>query len=187
MSDPMTPERIEEFMANAPEVERGELWSLLDWSFWGAGMADTFREPLADTMLAAIPADARGQAEAIMADFIRRRKIEKTGVTIYQEQRDELERLREQRDRARMAVDRVSRLFDSDAIDETGLSHEAVSDAIADVAQLCPGCWRIHGTWCHPYGGPIADPDPTALKRDLGGEEAKSTPENTAREDIERD
>lgn len=171
MADPMNPQRLEEFAANAPKVERGELWSLLDWSFWGAGMADTFREPLADTMLAAVPEDARAQAEAIMADFIKRRGIAKTGVTIYQEQRDQLERLRGQRDRARMAVDRVSRLFDSDAIDETGLSPDAVSDAIADVDQLCPGCWRIHGTWCHPYGGPMADPDPTALKRALDGGE----------------
>ncbi|SFD13151.1 hypothetical protein [Streptomyces aidingensis] len=72
----------------------GPLWRLLDWSFWGAGMGDTFREPLADAMLAAIPAETIAQAEAVMAEFIERRQIKKTGVTRYQEQRDELERLR---------------------------------------------------------------------------------------------
>jgi len=73
---------------------RGPLWSLLDWSLWGAGMGDTFREPLADAMLAGVSAETRAQAEQVMADFIERRKIEKTGVTVWQEQRDELARLR---------------------------------------------------------------------------------------------
>ncbi|MFE2712282.1 hypothetical protein ACFXKI_09895 [Streptomyces mirabilis] len=73
-----------------PVRAHGPLWSLLDWSFWGAGMGDVFREPLADTMLAAIPVETVTQAEGIMADFIERRKIEKTGVTVWQEQRDEL-------------------------------------------------------------------------------------------------
>ncbi|MEU3851786.1 hypothetical protein [Streptomyces sp. NPDC029554] len=78
------------------ESSHGPLWSLLDWSLWGAGMGDQFREALADRMVAAIPADGVVHAEALMAEFIRRRQIEKTGVTIYQEQRDELERLRQQ-------------------------------------------------------------------------------------------
>jgi hypothetical protein len=90
----MTPEALEDFRANAPERKGGPLWSLLDWSFWSAGMADVFREPLANVMLAAVPDDVRAHAEAIMADFIERRKIDKTGVTIYQEQRAEVERLR---------------------------------------------------------------------------------------------
>lgn len=72
----------------------GKLWQLLEWSFWGAGMGDVFRMPLADAMVAAVPAETVTQAEEIMAEFIERRKIEKTGVTIYQEQRDELEQLR---------------------------------------------------------------------------------------------
>ncbi|MGW4759576.1 hypothetical protein [Streptomyces chartreusis] len=72
----------------------GPLWSLLDWSFWGAGMGDLFREALADRMIAAVPAEGVAHAEAIMSEFIERRKIEKTGVTVYQEQRIELERLR---------------------------------------------------------------------------------------------
>jgi hypothetical protein len=94
MSDPMTMEELEAFRESAPERVGGPLWSLLDWSFWGAGMGDVFREPLANVMLAAIPDNVRDQAEAIMADFIERRSIEKTGVTVYQEQRAEVERLK---------------------------------------------------------------------------------------------
>lgn len=45
---------------------RGELWSLLDWTFWGSGMGDLFREALADTMLAALSPEQRAQAEALM-------------------------------------------------------------------------------------------------------------------------
>lgn len=78
---------------------RGPLWSLLDWSLWGAGLGDTFREPLADVMLGAVPAEMVAQAEAVMAEFIERRRIEKTGVTVYQEQRAEVDRLRAENDR----------------------------------------------------------------------------------------
>ncbi|MDX3839022.1 hypothetical protein [Streptomyces europaeiscabiei] len=46
--------------------ERGELWSLLDWTFWGSGMGDVFREPLADAMLAAITPEQLAQAEKLM-------------------------------------------------------------------------------------------------------------------------
>jgi hypothetical protein len=94
--------RVAEQGAEAPcgvaerTTEHGPLWSLLDWSFWGAGMADTFREPLADAMIAAIPAETVNQAEAVMAEFIELRRIEKTGVTVWQEQRDELKQLRAQ-------------------------------------------------------------------------------------------
>ncbi|MFH8797079.1 hypothetical protein [Streptomyces sp. NPDC017941] len=49
-----------------PHPHRGELWSLLDWTFWGSGMADVFREPLADAMIAAITPEQRQQAEALM-------------------------------------------------------------------------------------------------------------------------
>ncbi|OLT24390.1 hypothetical protein BJF79_13695 [Actinomadura sp. CNU-125] len=90
----MTTEELEEFFASTPEHKGGPLWSLLDWSLWGAGMGDVFRESLADVMLAAVPDNVRAQAEAIMAEFIRVRGIEKTGVTVYQEQCAELERLR---------------------------------------------------------------------------------------------
>jgi hypothetical protein len=80
---------------------------------------------------------------------------------------EENDQLREQRDAARMAVDRVERLA-SGALD-TGkeLNPVAVIDIILDVSQRCPGCWRLHGLWCHPYGGPMADPDPAAYRAAL--------------------
>ncbi|MFB4312899.1 DUF6292 family protein [Actinomadura sp. 21ATH] len=81
----------------------------------------------------------------------------------------ERDRFRKQRDQARMAVDRADTLANEA---ETTVDPLALSEAIADVAQLCPGCWRTHSLWCHPYGGPMADPDPAAYQRALSSEEA---------------
>jgi hypothetical protein len=53
-------------VADEVEPKHGELWSLLDWTFWGSGMGDVFREPLADTMLAALTPEQREQAEQLM-------------------------------------------------------------------------------------------------------------------------
>ncbi|WP_046500758.1 hypothetical protein [Streptomyces odonnellii] len=39
-----------------------ELWSLIDWSLWGSGMGDTFREQLANQFLAAITPQQHDQA-----------------------------------------------------------------------------------------------------------------------------
>ncbi|MFJ2292135.1 hypothetical protein ACIOG7_10540 [Streptomyces sp. NPDC087894] len=39
-----------------------ELWSLIDWTLWGSGMGDTFRERLADTFLQAITPEDHEQA-----------------------------------------------------------------------------------------------------------------------------
>lgn len=117
MSDPMTTEELEAFRESAPERVGGPLWSLLDWSFWGAGMADVFREPLADVMLAAIPAKVREHAEAIMADFIKRRGIEKTGVTVYQEQRAEVDHLKAENARLGAQVSLLGSHLQRDALD----------------------------------------------------------------------
>lgn len=43
-------------------IERTELWHLIDWSLWGSGMGDVFREQLADQFLAAITPEQHGQA-----------------------------------------------------------------------------------------------------------------------------
>ncbi|WP_030917490.1 hypothetical protein [Streptomyces sp. NRRL B-24720] len=97
MADKLSRGAVRPPLSKGPDpVKRGPLWSLLDWSFWGAGMGDTFREPLADAMLATVPAETIAQAEQVMAEFIERRKIEKTGVTVWQEQRDELAKLKAQ-------------------------------------------------------------------------------------------
>ncbi|MGW6395437.1 hypothetical protein ACWFR1_34215 [Streptomyces sp. NPDC055103] len=44
------------------EVEHTELWSLIDWSLWGSGMGDVFREQLADQFIAAITPEQHDQA-----------------------------------------------------------------------------------------------------------------------------
>ncbi|XMN09339.1 hypothetical protein ACK8N7_26515 [Streptomyces griseobrunneus] len=43
-----------------------ELWSLIDWTLWGSGMGDTFRERLADTFLQAITPEDHAQALELM-------------------------------------------------------------------------------------------------------------------------
>lgn len=53
------------------DVPRDELWSILDWSFWGAGMADTFRVPLADTMIRAISPEQHRQALELIERWTR--------------------------------------------------------------------------------------------------------------------
>jgi hypothetical protein len=122
--------------------DHGKLWSLLDWSFWGAGLGDTFREPLADTMLAAIPAETIAHAEAIMAEFIERRNIAKTGVTIYQEQRDELERLRA--DAATpLVVSRFDVAMEPAPEEELGLTVGAVAEDGRPVALVFDGEARV--------------------------------------------
>lgn len=50
---------------NAPKpvvIERTELWHLIDWSLWGSGMGDVFREQLADQFIAAITPEQHSQA-----------------------------------------------------------------------------------------------------------------------------
>ncbi|MFD6421577.1 hypothetical protein [Streptomyces sp. NPDC060198] len=45
-----------------PVEHSDELWSLIDWTLWGSGLGDTFRERLADTFLQAITPDDHAQA-----------------------------------------------------------------------------------------------------------------------------
>lgn len=59
-------------MNNQPRP-RGELWTALDWALWGVGMADFFRVPIAEKMIASLPDDEFKQAEAVIADWNTRR------------------------------------------------------------------------------------------------------------------
>lgn len=57
--------------APAPEaaeadVEHTELWSLIDWSLWGSGMGDTFRNALANRFIQAITLEQHAQALALI-------------------------------------------------------------------------------------------------------------------------
>jgi hypothetical protein len=72
---------------------RDELWRHLDWSFWGTGMADVFREPLAATMLAAITPEQREQANALITRWRDHREF--VGRDKYEAQKAEIDQLRE--------------------------------------------------------------------------------------------
>lgn len=47
-------------------VEQGELWSLIDWTLWGSGMGDVFRESLADSFIRSLTSEQIRQAEELM-------------------------------------------------------------------------------------------------------------------------
>lgn len=71
IADALEPAEVElaghEEPTPADDVVHDELWSLLDWTFWGAGMGDVLREPLADAMTAAITPEQRADALRVMA------------------------------------------------------------------------------------------------------------------------
>lgn len=79
--------------ASPQEPVRGELWSLLDWTFWGSGMGDVFREPLADTMLSAISPEQRAQAESLMQSWHDSGR-QPVGRRLYEELEAEIKELR---------------------------------------------------------------------------------------------
>ncbi len=147
-------------LPDSQRPEHGPLWSLLDWSLWGAGMGDLFREALADRMLAAIPKRGRAHAEALMAEFIERRRIEKTGVTVYQEQRNEVERLRArvaelEAHAAQLAPFREAALHDL----ATGTQWRVIatdSESLTGLAPVCTADRRLHEIPDYP-GGPKYD------------------------------
>jgi len=90
-----------------------ELWRHLDWSFWGTGMADEFREPLAEAMLAGITAEQREQANALITRWRDHREF--VGRDKYEAQKAEIEKLRAELEQARAsafneAIDRFKTL-----------------------------------------------------------------------------
>jgi hypothetical protein len=78
--------RTAAFERGEPVDHDDELWSILDWSFWGAGMADTFRVPLADTMIKAISAEQHKKALDLIA-----RWTELRGEHVFQARYEELQ------------------------------------------------------------------------------------------------
>jgi hypothetical protein len=77
----LTDEELAAFTEAAPDCEHSPLWTHLDWSLWGTGLGDTFREPLASTMVAAIPPRVRSHAEMVMAEFLKWRGAESPVLT----------------------------------------------------------------------------------------------------------
>ncbi|WP_377271876.1 hypothetical protein [Peterkaempfera sp. SMS 1(5)a] len=76
----------------ATEPVHDELWSLLDWSLFGSGMGDTFREALADTMTAAITPEQRAQALKLIDWWTNERGRKPVGRWEYERQQRRLTR-----------------------------------------------------------------------------------------------
>lgn len=69
-----------------------ELWSLIDWTLWGSGMGDTFRERLADTFLQAITPEDHAQALELIRWWTEDRGREPLGRRRYAELKRRLDR-----------------------------------------------------------------------------------------------
>lgn len=67
---------------------------------------------------------------------------------------DETKRLREQRDQARAAIRAAGELINDAHWAEKPVDVQRIVEILGEVDQLCPACWRLHGTWCPPFGGP---------------------------------
>ncbi|MFC8625646.1 hypothetical protein [Streptomyces anulatus] len=69
-----------------------ELWSLIDWTLWGSGMGDTFREHLADTFLQAITPEDHAQALELIRWWTEDRGREPLGRRRYEDLKRRLHR-----------------------------------------------------------------------------------------------
>lgn len=112
---------------------RGELWSLLDWTFWGSGMGDVFREPLADTMLAAISPAQRKQAEQLMAAWHASGR-QPLGRRRYEELNAELKAAQQ----AQKAVMRIVNEYVIESNDVGGIDANDLVDRLADAGFPLP-------------------------------------------------
>ncbi|MGW8357365.1 hypothetical protein [Streptomyces wedmorensis] len=73
-------------------VEHTELWSLIDWSLWGSGMGDVFREQLADQFIAALTPEQHAQALELIRWWTEDRGREPLGRRRYEDQQRRLHR-----------------------------------------------------------------------------------------------
>ncbi|MEQ4610654.1 hypothetical protein ABMX48_31575 [Streptomyces cavourensis] len=75
-----------------PVQHPDELWSLIDWTLWGSGMGDTFRERLADTFLQAITPEDHAQALELIRWWTEDRGREPLGRRRYEDLTRRLDR-----------------------------------------------------------------------------------------------
>jgi hypothetical protein len=115
---------VEEQPAPA-HVPHDELWSLLDWTFWGAGMGDVLREGMADAMVTAITPEQRADALRVMAAWHASGR-EPIGRRAYEELKAERDKLRLERDTLRGWLD-GDRL---QVIDEMVSYHASLTDQL---------------------------------------------------------
>ncbi|WP_030847448.1 hypothetical protein [Streptomyces griseus] len=69
-----------------------KLWSLIDWTLWGSGMGDTFREHLADTFIQAITPEDHAQALELIRWWTEDRRREPLGRRRYEDLKRRLHR-----------------------------------------------------------------------------------------------
>ncbi|MCX5587603.1 hypothetical protein [Streptomyces erythrochromogenes] len=104
------------------DVEHSELWSLIDWSLWGSGMGDVFREQLADQFIRAITPQQHEQALRLIQAWTDSGR-EPLGRRRYEEQQARLHRAVAacRRYRKELAVQaRVTNRLASSLLDATG-------------------------------------------------------------------
>lgn len=75
-----------------PVKHPDELWSLIDWTLWGSGMGDAFREHLADTFLQAITPEDHAQALELIRWWTEDRGREPLGRRRYEDLKRRLDR-----------------------------------------------------------------------------------------------
>lgn len=131
----------EQQTAPAVEVEHTELWSLIDWSLWGSGMGDVFREQLADQFIAAITPEQHAQALELIRWWTEDRGREPLGRRSYEDQQRRLHRaLRAcRRYRADAAVQaRVTNRLANQLLDATGYQGEPLLPAAREALGITP-------------------------------------------------
>ncbi|MFD9047632.1 hypothetical protein [Streptomyces zaomyceticus] len=113
-------------------VEHSELWSLIDWSLWGSGMGDVFREQLADQFIAALTPEQHAQALELIRWWTEDRGREPLGRRRYEDQQRRLHRALRAvaRLRAEAAVQqRVTRRLTDQLLAATGYQGEPLLPA----------------------------------------------------------
>lgn len=123
----------------AVEVEHTELWSLIDWSLWGSGMGDTFREQLADQFITAITPEQHAQALELIRWWTEDRGREPLGRRRYEDQQRRLHRALRAcaRYRADLAIEkRVIRRLGTQLLDATGYQGEPLLPAARALLDL---------------------------------------------------
>ncbi|MFE0699157.1 hypothetical protein [Streptomyces sp. NPDC058872] len=112
-------------------VEHTELWSLIDWSLWGSGMGDVFREQLADQFIAAITSEQHAQALRLIDAWTESGRLP-LGRRCYEDQQRRLHRalraVAAERRQAAAYRRTISRLTDQ-LLDTTGYQGEPLLPA----------------------------------------------------------
>jgi hypothetical protein len=108
-----------------PMRERDELWSAMDWTLWGQGMADFVREPMADVMVAALDDEQHALAVALIEQTANGYKGLPIMQSLYVEMRRENERLNAVVESVVNALDKAEKDADEDLGERSIRAHIA--------------------------------------------------------------